>query len=74
VSNTWNRLDHTLTASPSSGYRKAAEEESDPATHGKVIWSKKCGSQVQLEKDNDGTRQNWTETSGPWLMFHQERQ
>jgi len=76
ASNTWNRLDHTLTASPSSGYRKAAEEESDPATHGKGIRSKECGSQVQLERDDDGgsKRQKWTKTSGPWLMFHQERQ
>jgi len=58
------RRSKRTTASPSKRYSrqcKAAKEDSDPKTTGKVIWSKKCGQRalVQLEKNRCGsTRQS----------------
>ena len=48
-----------------SRHRKDAEEEDDAGllgTHGKGIWSKKCGQRVQTQVEEDevgSTRQSW---------------
>ena len=69
-----------MTALPSRHYRghnKATQEEGNPETHKKGIWTRNmdCGLQVELKRDGGGNvRQSWMESSGLWPVFHWEQQ
>jgi len=48
-----------------------------PKIPAEEIWGKNVEGRIQEELEKDGgssTRQNWTETSGLWLMLHWKQQ